>query len=31
MPAFPASKISEAEAKELYAYIMNVLEHPREE
>ena len=31
MPAFPASKISDAEAKELYAYIMNVLEHSQKD
>jgi cytochrome c553 len=31
MPAFPASKISDAQGKELYAYIRNVLEHPKKE
>jgi uncharacterized membrane protein len=31
MPAFPASKISNAQGKDLYAYIMNELEHPKKE
>jgi uncharacterized membrane protein len=31
MPPFPSSKISDAQAKELYAYIMNVLEQPKKE
>ena len=31
MPAFPSSKISDDEAKDLYQYILNVLEHPKRE
>ena len=31
MPAFQASKISDADVGELYAYIMNVLERPKKE
>jgi hypothetical protein len=31
MPAFPTSEISDAQGKELYAYIMNVLEQPEKE
>jgi uncharacterized membrane protein len=29
MPPYPASKISDEQAKELYGYIMNVLENPK--
>lgn len=31
MPPFPDSKISDAQGKELYSYIMNVLERPKRE
>jgi uncharacterized membrane protein len=31
MPGFPASKVSDVQGKELYAYLMNVLEHPNKE